>query len=318
MLPKTWVWVYDASDGTKGAYWMPCSDDVSDMLEMSYMGDSTVTYKIGGILYTYDHTVQTQRNCATGYQRKIKRFTVEEWRKYTDKRQESGNGRPKLHNNEPVISRTHFVHKSDVDWSFAMEEYELPLDLDPVDPITHEVIKSTDEYVKLKCGPKCIFLASSIIGILNKTAKCPTCRKCYATPETPGPQPSGTMEIRYLNQSCDGHEPNDTHLIIYSFPPGVQTGRMQEEGKKYPKDERRAFIPMDKEGIKLVEMYKKAFQSGVLFLIGTSFTHNCDGVVVWGSIPHKTSVSAGSSNYGYPDADYYTRAREACATFGIE
>ena len=44
--------------------------------------------------------------------------------------------------------------------------------------------------------------------------------------------------------------------------------------------------------------------------MGFSPTRNCDNVICWNGIHHKTNTSGGSAGYGYPDATYLSRVKE--------
>ncbi|NWH40605.1 DTX3L ligase, partial [Chloropsis hardwickii] len=62
-----------------------------------------------------------------------------------------------------------------------------------------------------------------------------------------------------------------------------------------------AFLPENKEGLKIAKLLKTAFEYGLTFQI-----KSCDGEerVTWGLIPHKTSWDGGKARNGYPDAQY--------------
>ncbi|NWQ82995.1 DTX3L ligase, partial [Columbina picui] len=68
-----------------------------------------------------------------------------------------------------------------------------------------------------------------------------------------------------------------------------------------------AFLPDNRDGQKTAMLLKKAFERGLTFQI-----KSCNGEerVVWGLIPHKTSLDGGKARNGYPDAQYL---REVCA-----
>ncbi|NWZ67637.1 DTX3L ligase, partial [Acrocephalus arundinaceus] len=62
-----------------------------------------------------------------------------------------------------------------------------------------------------------------------------------------------------------------------------------------------AFLPDNKEGLKIARLLKKAFECGLTFQI-KSF--NGEERATWGLIPHKTSWGGGRARNGYPDAQY--------------
>lgn len=53
------------------------------------------------------------------------------------------------------------------------------------------------------------------------------------------------------------------------------------------------------------------------FTIGTSVTTGQQNCVVWNGIHHKSQVSGGATNYGYPDPTYFSRVSEELAAKGV-
>jgi len=43
--------------------------------------------------------------------------------------------------------------------------------------------------------------------------------------------------------------------------------------------------------------------------VGRSVTTGLDNQVVWNGIHHKTSMSGGAANFGYPDPTYFNRVK---------
>jgi deltex len=51
--------------------------------------------------------------------------------------------------------------------------------------------------------------------------------------------------------------------------------------------------------------------------VGYSVVRAQDNCIVWNGIHHKTRTSGGSSNYGYPDATYFSRVKNELADKGV-
>lgn len=62
---------------------------------------------------------------------------------------------------------------------------------------------------------------------------------------------------------------------------------------------------------------KIAFDRKLIFTVGRSVTTGKDNQTVWAGIHHKTSLSGGSSKFGYPDPTYFQRVREELASRGV-
>ena len=60
-----------------------------------------------------------------------------------------------------------------------------------------------------------------------------------------------------------------------------------------------------------------AFERRLTFAVGFSVTRNCDNLVVWNGIHHKTNTSGGSAGFGYPDPTYLKRVKEELTLKGL-
>lgn len=65
-------------------------------------------------------------------------------------------------------------------------------------------------------------------------------------------------------------------------------------GKPYKGTERRAYLPDNTEGQKVLRLLQKAFDSRLVFTIGSSRTTGQEGVVTWNDIHHKTKRDGGT------------------------
>ena len=64
-------------------------------------------------------------------------------------------------------------------------------------------------------------------------------------------------------------------------------------------------------------MFIKAFERKLTFIIGTSVTTGKPNTVVWSGIHHKSSTYGGSSNFGFPDQDYFKRVTQELRDRGV-
>jgi len=80
---------------------------------------------------------------------------------------------------------------------------------------------------------------------------------------------------------------------------------------------RTAFIPDNKQGRELLELYKIAFERKHSFRIGQSLTTGMKHCVVWSDIHHKTSLSGGPTRFGYPDETFFARVKDELKGKGI-
>ncbi|XP_031698629.1 E3 ubiquitin-protein ligase DTX3L-like [Anarrhichthys ocellatus] len=106
--------------------------------------------------------------------------------------------------------------------------------------------------------------------------------------------------------------------IKYDIPGGIQTEKHLNPGKYYSGIHRIAYLPNNKEGREVLVLLKKAFKQKLIFTVGTSRTSGMDNQVTWNDIHHKTSITGGPENFGYPDPGYLSRVKEELKAKGIE
>ncbi|KAK3586897.1 hypothetical protein CHS0354_017693 [Potamilus streckersoni] len=111
-----------------------------------------------------------------------------------------------------------------------------------------------------------------------------------------GNQPTGIM---YHNIQKDIHLPGfesyGTIEIFYEFPDGIQVTEHPNPGKPYRGIKRKAFLPGNSEGRKVLQLLKVAFDRRLLFTVGNSLTTGMTDVIIWSGIEHKTKVIGGLS-----------------------
>ena len=67
----------------------------------------------------------------------------------------------------------------------------------------------------------------------------------------------------------------------------------------------------------MLALLVKAFKRKLTFTVGFSVVRGQDNCIVWNGIHHKTCTSGGSTNYGYPDATYFSRVKIELADKGV-
>jgi deltex len=132
-----------------------------------------------------------------------------------------------------------------------------------------------------------------------------------------GDMPSGDMTIGRSVKPCDGYVGFPTITIQYNFPAGKQKMYHRNPGVDYNGTCRHAYVPDTAEGRSLLKRLKFAFQHGLTFSVGVSKTTLKDNSVIWGSIPHKTSMGGGVLQYGFPDLGYIDDCNSELDTLGV-
>ncbi|XP_078600812.1 uncharacterized protein LOC144875911 [Branchiostoma floridae x Branchiostoma japonicum] len=160
------------------------------------------------------------------------------------------------------------------------------------------------------------FCTDCLDSALKLSGQCPICKAVIG--RLKGNQPPGTMTHRtdYIN-SLPGYESYSTIEIHYEFRSGIQGPEHPNPGKHYTGTSRRAYLPDNSDGQEVLRLLKRAFDSRLVFTIGTSATTGLTDTVVWNDIHHKTSKYGGPNSYGYPDPQYLTRVKEELAAKGI-
>jgi deltex-like protein len=125
--------------------------------------------------------------------------------------------------------------------------------------------------------------------------KCPVCSQVYGP--LIGNQPPGKMTDNVQSIRLPGFEPCGTIVISYIFDGGVQGANHPHPGQLYTGTQRRAYLPDNKEGRKVLKQLRKAFDQKLTFTIGRSSTIGTNNVITWNDIHHKTSMIGGPTRY---------------------
>ena len=164
-----------------------------------------------------------------------------------------------------------------------------------------------------KCGHS--FCADCIDRAFKHQKKCPVCSQVYGL--LIGNQPPGKMSDSAQRMRLPGFESCGTIVIIYTFDGGIQGENHPNPGQRYTGTNRRAYLPDNTEGRKVLKLLRKAFDQKLTFTIGRSSTTGSTNVITWNDIHHKTSLKGGPTSFGYPDPDYLKRVQEELAAKGI-
>lgn len=65
-------------------------------------------------------------------------------------------------------------------------------------------------------------------------------------------------------------------------------------GVRYSGATRTCYLPDNKRGRKVAQLFRKAFDNRLIFTVGRSVTSGADYIVTWNGIPHKTNTHGGA------------------------
>ncbi|CAH1250764.1 DTX3L [Branchiostoma lanceolatum] len=168
---------------------------------------------------------------------------------------------------------------------------------------------------RLRCCNN-VFCTDCIDKAFQVKPVCPTCG--YQSGVLKGTQPrSATMAVATTPRTLPGYHGCGTIQINYDVPDGFQEACHPNPGRPYKGTRRMAFLPDNREGREVLQLLRRAFDSRLVFTVGTSVTTGETDVVIWNDIHHKTSPYDGPSNYGYPDPGYLRRVTDELAAKGI-
>ncbi|CAH1257562.1 uncharacterized protein [Branchiostoma lanceolatum] len=163
------------------------------------------------------------------------------------------------------------------------------------------------------------FCSPCIDMCIKSKPECPVCKMPVGNSTRRGNQPDGSMTHR-VDQGVrlPGYERYGTIVIDYHIPGGTQGKEHPNPGLRFSGDMRTAYLPDSPEGREVLRLLRRAFDSRLVFTIGTSGTTGQPNTVVWNDIQHKTNMQGGPTNYGYPDPTYLQRVRVDLASKGIK
>ncbi|XP_035682826.1 uncharacterized protein LOC118420216 [Branchiostoma floridae] len=167
-------------------------------------------------------------------------------------------------------------------------------------------------------GCKAVFCKTCLDKAMKTKSQCPVCSAVVG--KLTGNQPEGSMKVSYNRQmNLAGNNKQTGAIIIdYAFGNGIQGSEHPNPGQPYTGTTRRAYLPYNADGKKVLGLLRQAFEQKLVFTIGTSSTSGLSDRVTWNDIHHKTSTYGGPSMHGYPDPGYLKRVTEELAAKGIK
>lgn len=148
----------------------------------------------------------------------------------------------------------------------------------------------------------------------KKASSCPRCRVLVKEPQ--GKSPSGTMKAESIPTPCPGFRSTTMTIeITYVVPEGKQRSYHDNPGAKFGYTRRKAYLPDNTEGKRLLSRLKYAFMRGLIFSVGTSQTTGKASSVVWSTICHKTSLDGGT--FGFPDTGFIFNCNDSLDALGV-
>lgn len=146
--------------------------------------------------------------------------------------------------------------------------------------------------------------------------QCPICFTAYGV--IIGTQPPGHMEInRDRRHQLPGFTEKGLIRVYYSFADGKQGPEHPNPGQRFYGTSRTGYLPDNEKGQIVARLLKVAFNRRLVFTVGRSRTTGADNCVTWNDIHHKTSISGGPENFGYPDPTFLDRVLEELAAKGV-
>ncbi|ESN99120.1 hypothetical protein HELRODRAFT_67514, partial [Helobdella robusta] len=167
-----------------------------------------------------------------------------------------------------------------------------------------------------------VFHYNCLLAMYNSGKKegsiqCPSCKYIYGIKY--GDCPSGSMSYEILNNcSLSGYPDCGVIKITYDIKNGIQESFHPNPGKQYTATgfPRYGYLPHNLDGLKILQLLKKAWFRRLTFTIGTSVTTGRANVVVWNEIHHKTEMD-NKSGHGYPDPEYLNNVTKELTFHGV-
>ncbi|XP_022287018.2 putative E3 ubiquitin-protein ligase DTX3 [Crassostrea virginica] len=191
---------------------------------------------------------------------------------------------------------------------------EEPMEVDEIS----ECVICMDNVQNKKTLEKCSheFCKDCIDSHFKYKPQCPICFTAYGIVR--GTQPDGYMEIkRDKRQKVPGFTEVGFIRVYYSFSDGTQGPEHPNPGQRYHGTSRTGYLPDNEKGRIVARLLRVAFDRKLVFTVGRSRTTGMDNCVTWNDIHHKTSISGGPENFGYPDPTFLDRVLEELAAKGV-
>ncbi|XP_077968784.1 uncharacterized protein LOC144422811 [Styela clava] len=123
--------------------------------------------------------------------------------------------------------------------------------------------------------------------------------------------PGGKLSENWLLESLSGYEGRETLVITYSFPAGSLMG------VSYEAQEFTEYLPYTEDGWICYNLLYQAFYAGLIFKIQEVGDRR--GKIIWNDeFPHKTNMTGGPGNNGYPDSNHISKLQRALEAKGFK
>lgn len=132
------------------------------------------------------------------------------------------------------------------------------------------------------------------------------------------PGPDARLECHKDSTSLPGYEPNETWVMKFYLPAGVQGLHEPLPGAPYESLTFTTFLPADSEGNLVKNLLQVAWRRGLLFRIGFNvLTQKWDALVVNG-FDLKRCRTGGAAHGGFPDPNYLPLLKMDLKSVGLE
>ncbi|KAI8507649.1 hypothetical protein Bbelb_150290 [Branchiostoma belcheri] len=120
-------------------------------------------------------------------------------------------------------------------------------------------------------GCKAVFCKKCLDKAMDSKSCCPVCSAVVG--KLMGNQPEGSMTVTYNRKmKLEGYKQTGAIIIEYVFTGGIQGLEHPNPGKPYTGTTRKAYLPYNHDGTKVLGLLEKAFAQKLTFTIGTSST----------------------------------------------
>lgn len=172
--------------------------------------------------------------------------------------------------------------------------------------------ESKNTSTKLKKNEKCSVCKKNDVTISEVCHKCSEQRqKRFAIPTEANIPAYASMTHEVKKFHLPGFVKNDTICIHYKIESSLQKVYDPAQESRFLKTIKNAYLPANEQGLKILQLFAKALEQGLVFKVGKT------GNICWsGRVEHKTDFTA-YRRWGYPDDTYLSRVEQQLSRLGI-